>query len=196
MIPHVTVVTVVTTALLALSEEARLSKPAFERRRDFHERGPRDGWDLFHARDMASGQEEPTAQTDETFCRAQDGACCVSRSGQENPIQARPARLPPLPRNQTRWSPLWTTGSEGTPGVRSAWRASACWPGRGSFSRQGEARRSGPPQSKDDHRQRRSISCACGFTRQANERTRMRLVKAWQTPAWHVLVRQIQLRNI
>jgi hypothetical protein len=32
--------------------------------------------------------------------------------------------------------------------------------------------------------------------RQANERTRMRLVKAWQTPAWHVLVRQIQLRSI
>ena len=32
--------------------------------------------------------------------------------------------------------------------------------------------------------------------RQANERTRMRLVRAWQTPAWHVLVRQIQLRNI
>jgi hypothetical protein len=32
--------------------------------------------------------------------------------------------------------------------------------------------------------------------RQANERTRMRLVAAWQTPAWHVLVRQIQLRSI
>jgi hypothetical protein len=31
---------------------------------------------------------------------------------------------------------------------------------------------------------------------QADERTRMRLVKAWQTPAWHVLVRQIQLSNI
>jgi hypothetical protein len=31
---------------------------------------------------------------------------------------------------------------------------------------------------------------------QANERTRMRLVKAWQTPAWHVLVRQIQLSNM
>ena len=31
---------------------------------------------------------------------------------------------------------------------------------------------------------------------EADERTRMRLVTAWQTPAWHVLVRQIQLRNI
>ena len=31
---------------------------------------------------------------------------------------------------------------------------------------------------------------------EADERTRMRLVKAWQTPGWHVLVRQIQLRNI
>jgi DNA invertase Pin-like site-specific DNA recombinase len=31
---------------------------------------------------------------------------------------------------------------------------------------------------------------------QADERTRMRLVRAWQTPGWHVLVRQMQLRNI
>ena len=31
---------------------------------------------------------------------------------------------------------------------------------------------------------------------QANGRTRMRLVKAWQTPGWHVLVRQMQLRDI
>ena len=31
---------------------------------------------------------------------------------------------------------------------------------------------------------------------EADERTRMRLVKAWQTPGWHVLVRQMQLRNI
>ena len=29
---------------------------------------------------------------------------------------------------------------------------------------------------------------------EADERTRMRLVAAWQTDAWHVLVRQIQLR--
>ena len=32
--------------------------------------------------------------------------------------------------------------------------------------------------------------------READERTRMRLVAAWQTPGWHVLVRQMQLRNI
>ena len=31
---------------------------------------------------------------------------------------------------------------------------------------------------------------------EADERTRMRLVAAWQTDAWHVLIRQIQLRNI
>jgi hypothetical protein len=31
---------------------------------------------------------------------------------------------------------------------------------------------------------------------EADERTRMKLVKAWQTPGWHVLVRQMQLRNI
>ena len=31
---------------------------------------------------------------------------------------------------------------------------------------------------------------------EADERTKMRLVRAWQTPGWHVLVRQIQLRNI
>ncbi len=31
---------------------------------------------------------------------------------------------------------------------------------------------------------------------EADERTRMRLVAAWQTPSWPVLVRQIQLRNI
>ena len=32
--------------------------------------------------------------------------------------------------------------------------------------------------------------------READERTRMRLIAAWQTPAWNVLVRQIRLRNI
>ena len=31
---------------------------------------------------------------------------------------------------------------------------------------------------------------------EADERTKMRLVRAWQTPGWHVLVRQMQLRNI
>jgi hypothetical protein len=28
------------------------------------------------------------------------------------------------------------------------------------------------------------------------EAAKMRLIMAWQTPGWHVLVRQIQLRNI
>jgi hypothetical protein len=31
---------------------------------------------------------------------------------------------------------------------------------------------------------------------QASQRMRMRLIMAWQTPGWHVLVRQIQLSNI
>ena len=66
---------------------------------------------------------------------------------------------------------------------------------QGNFSRREEPRRSGPPQSKADRRQRRWNSCACGFIRQANERTRMRLLAAWQTPLG-VLVRQIQFRNI
>ncbi len=51
---------------------------------------------FLHARDMASGQEEPTAQTDKTLRRMQDGPCCVSRSGQENPVQTRSAWLSPL----------------------------------------------------------------------------------------------------
>ena len=32
--------------------------------------------------------------------------------------------------------------------------------------------------------------------READERTKMKLVAAWQTPGWHALVRQMQLRNI
>jgi len=83
---------------------------------------PRARWGFLHTRNMASGQEVPSAQATKTLRRPQDGSCCVSRSGQENPIQTRPARLPPLPSDQTRWTPLRATGSERTPGVRSAWR--------------------------------------------------------------------------
>jgi len=47
----------------------------------------------------------------------------------------------------------------------------------------------------------RSLQAPLDLTRpplyqQASQRTKMRLIMAWQTPGWHVLVRQMQLRNI
>jgi hypothetical protein len=84
------------------------------------ERGPRDG--VFHARNMASGQKVTITQTTKRLRRPQDGSRCVSRSGQENPIQTRPARVSPLLCAYTRRTPVPTIGSERISGVRSAWR--------------------------------------------------------------------------
>ena len=66
----------------------------------------------------------------------------------------------------------------------------------GSFSRRGDPRGSGPPWSKDGRSQRRFDLMRLRLYREADERTRMRLIMAWNTAAWPVLIRQIQLRNI
>ena len=91
--------------------------PVFER----HERGACDRF--LHARDMACGQEVPTAQAAAIVGWPKDRSCCISRSSEANAIQTRSARLPPLLRHQARRSPLWTAGAEGTSGLRVAWGA-------------------------------------------------------------------------
>jgi hypothetical protein len=101
---------------------SRARMPVFERQRTFHGRGSRDGWRVLHARNMASGQEVSITQTTKPLRRPQDGSRCVSRSGQENPIQTRPARVSPLLCAYTRRTPMPTIGSERISGVRSAWR--------------------------------------------------------------------------
>lgn len=156
----------------------------------------RDGF--LHARDMACGQEAQDAEADEAVGRAKDCAGGVCRGGQANPIQTRQARLPALQR----------TKRDGTPCRRLALRdLKVCELHGGilALARQGKLQRSGrtvafkatraamikgrsPPAPLDLIR--------LSIYRQANEWTRIRLARAWQTTGWPALVRQIKSRDI
>jgi hypothetical protein len=144
---------------------SRVRMPFFERRRAFHEREPSCQMGISSHAKHGVGARSPDCANDEN-CTAAARRLRLRfskrprkpNSDPADPVVVSAARLDAMDALVDDWL---SENSE----FAKRMAVSACWPCGGSFSRQGEARRSGPPQSKDGRHQRRSISCACGFTR-------------------------------
>ena len=146
------------------------------------------------SRDMASGQEEPTAQADETFCGRKTAPAAFLEAAKNTQFRSgRPGcRLcGALKRDGGPCGRLAMRGfktCEAHGGIRALAQ-------RGEFQPREEPRCSRP-------RGRRAVEdrtpaapfelMQLALYRQANQRTRMRLIRAWGSSGWMALVRQIK----
>ena len=145
---------------------------------------------------MACGRKNRLRKRTKPYAGCKTAPAAFLEAAKTNPIQTRPARLSASAARLNAMDDPCRRLALKELRVCEAHGGFGMWPCRESFSRRGRtaAFRAATVEG-------RSPPAPLELTRlplyrEANERTRMRLVTAWQTPAWHVLVRQIQLRNI